>query len=451
MPSPPSSRMINIPLLPWQKEFVRDAHSQELALIGGLGSGKTFSFCIHAIYMAMINTNGTQKVTRGGLVEPTNHLVRTHLIPNLFNICDKMKLPYEWHASEQILDLKFIHGNFPIMLTSGENYERLVGFNWAFFGAEELDTSPYHIAKMTWSKGSERVRWGKYRQKFTTSTIEGEKFLQEYFHEKAKPGQRVIHANTELAVGMGTGIDQDYIDQCRSRMSPQEYTVRVQGNWGALSDDVVYPCFKNTDDPEGNITSKTLKDFSQWEPLHLGMDFNVGRCSTIVHVIKEDKAYAVDELVTNDNQETIAEIKRRYPNRQILCYPDTSGDNKNYVGYETAIAQLRAAGFTTKINSRKGTTASDDGKGSNPFVGDRIKAFNTMLLNAKGERRYLVNKTTCPHLHKSLRAQKWISSKDETRKRPDKSNDVDHPVDAAGYFVYYNWPVMKSSKTITIR
>lgn len=443
--------MINVPLLPWQKEFVKDYYTPELALIGGLGSGKTFSFCIHAIYMAMLNANGIQKVTRGGLVEPTNHLVKTHLVPNLFAICDRMGLPYEWHASEQIIDLKFVHGNFPIMLTSGENYERLVGFNWAFFGAEELDTSPYHIAKMTWSKGSERVRWGKYRQKFTTSTIEGENFLQEYFHEKKKDGQRVIHANTELAVGMGTGIDQDYIDQCKTRMSPQEYKVRVQGNWGALSDDVVYVNFKNEDSPNGNITTKTVKDFGQWADLHIGGDFNVGRCSSIVHCIQDDVAYAVDEIITNDNQETIAEIKRRYPGRNILFYPDTSGDNKNYVGYETAIAQLRQAGFTTKINSRKGTTASDDGKGSNPFVGDRIQAVNNMLLNAKGERRYLVNRTTCPHLHKSIRAQKWIGSRDGSKKRPDKSNDIDHPIDAVGYFVYYNWPIMKPSKTLTIR
>ena len=442
--------MINIPLLPWQKDFVKDCVSPELALIGGLGSGKTYAFCVKAITLAMVNASGNQYVTRGGLVEPTNHLVKTHLIPNLFAICDRMRLPYDWHASDQIIDLKFAHGNFPILLTSGENYERLIGFNWAFFGAEELDTSSHHIAQMTWSKGSERVRWGKFRQKFTTSTIEGEKFLQEYFHENPKPGQRVIHANTELAVGKGTGIDESYIQQCRDRMSPQEYAVRVKGQWGALSNDVVYVNFKNEDSPEGNLTTKTVKDFGQWDTVHIGMDFNVGRCSSIVHFIKDDTAYAVDEIITNDNLETIAEIKRRFPNRQILCYPDTSGDNKNYVGYETAIAQLRQAGFTTKINSRKGTTASDDGKGSNPFVGDRIQSFNARLLNANGVRRYLLNKTTCPHLHKSVRAQKWISSKDETRKRPDKSNDIDHPVDAAGYFVYYNWPIMKSSKTMTI-
>ena len=437
--------MIHIPLLPWQQEFCLDLDTPELGLIGGLGSGKTFAFCIKAVVQAMVNVDGQQTVTRGGLVEPTNHLVKTHLIPNLFAILDRMEVPYDWHASEQIVDLKFAHGNYPILLTSGENYERLVGFNWAFFGSEETDTSPWHIAEALWNKGSERVRWGKHRQVFSTSTIEGNKFLQYNFVEKASPKKRTIHANTEL----NPLITAEYIEGCRERMSPQEYKVRVQGQWGSIADNLVYDMFADTS-INGNLTDLTIKDFGPHDTLHLGMDFNVGVCATVVHCIRDGKAYAIDEIVAEDNLKTIAEIKRRYPNRTIWCYPDTSGDNRNYVGYDTAMAQLRAAGFTTKINSRKGTTASDDGKGSNPFVGDRIQAMNSMFLNAKGERRYFVNKKTCPNYVKSLTSQMWVS-KNGGNKRPDKSNNIDHPLDAAGYFVFYNWPPVKASKTITIR
>ncbi len=437
--------MIYMPMLPWQAEFCDDIETPELALVGGLGSGKTIAFCRKAIIMAMVNCDGPNYETRGGLFEPTQDLMRTHLLPNMEAQLKLAGIDYEWHSSQAVLDLKFKAGNFPYKLTSAENYQRIIAYNWAVAGFEELDTSDFEIAKSGYAKGKERVRWGKYRQTFSTSTIEGIKFLHHNFVDNASDRKRTIHANSEL----NPLLPKDWIEDLKRDMSPQEYKVRVQGEWGNILSDIVYDYYKDEMAPYGNITDKLLSDFPR-DILHIGMDFNTGHCSSVVHIMRDNMALALDEITADKNFKTILEIRTRYPGREIWCYPDTSGDNENYIGWDTAIGELREAGFKVLLNSRAKTpkTSDDIKKGSNPFVGDRIKAMNNLMLNTHGQRRYLVNKRQCPKLHKSLISQMWIKKGDS--KVPDKSNDVDHPLDATGYFVFKNWPPRKNGPTVRI-
>ena len=413
-------------------------------MLGGLNSGKSWVFCIKAVIMAAVNADGPQTVTRMGLFEPTNHLVVTHLLPTLEHILKMMNVPYTYHASQQIIDIQFESGNIPIILLSAENHDRIIAYNWCAAGFEELDTSTFDLAQLAYKKGKERVRWGKYRQIFTTSTIEGNKFLQYNFVEQANSNKRTIHANTEdnpLA-------DQEWLADQRESMAPQEYAVRIQGNWGSILSKRVYPDYKETPHPDGNLTHLTAKDFPN-APIHCGADFNTGKCHTVIHCMHLDGAVAIDECSTEKNFHTIEYIKKTYPNRPVFFYPDTSGDNASYIGYDTAIAELRQAGFIIKLNSRKQSTSSEDiKKGSNPFIGDRISAVNAMILNMNGKRRYLVNNKTCPMLHRSLMNQQWVKKGDT--EIADKSRDVDHPLDSAGYFVFFLWPIRKGPSMRTI-
>jgi len=437
---------IEIPLLPWQEEFAADIETPELGMLGGLNSGKTWVFCIKAITLAAANADGDQGLTtRGGLFEPTNHLVTTHLVPYLINTMNMMEVDYEYHAGKQIMELKFENGNFPIMLLSAENHERIIAYNWAFAGFEELDTSNFELAQLAYKKGKERVRWGKYRQTFVTTTIEGNKFCQYNYVEDANENKKTIHANTEdnpLA-------DQKWLEDQRQSMSPSEYRVRIQGQWGSILSKRVYQDYTETPYPHGNLTHIDRKSLQPGEAIHCGGDFNTGKCHTVIHKLHEDGAIAIDEISCPKNTDTITYLKTNYRGHPIFFYPDTSGDNANYIGYDTAIAQLRDAGFHVKLNSRKQSTNSEDvKKGSNPFVGDRISAFNAMILNMAGRRRYLVNNKTCPLLHRSLMGQQWVKKGDT--EVADKSRDIDHPLDAAGYFVFYNWPIRKKPSLQTV-
>jgi len=72
--------------------------------------------------------------------------------------------------------------------------------------------------------------------------------------------------------------------------------------------------------------------------------------------------------------------------------------------------------------------------------------MNAMFCNAKGERRYLVNTDTCPSYADSLEQQPWADNGE-----PDKTGDLDHPNDAGGYFIHYEYPAIKPATTTKLR
>ena len=64
--------------------------------------------------------------------------------------------------------------------------------------------------------------------------------------------------------------------------------------------------------------------------------------------------------------------------------------------------------------------------------------MNGMFRNAEGQRRYLVNADRCPTYADALEQQAWAPNGE-----PDKTTGHDHPVDAAGYFIHYEFPVVR--------
>jgi hypothetical protein len=161
------------------------------------------------------------------------------------------------------------------------------------------------------------------------------------------------------------------------------------------------------------------------EPLHIGMDFNVGKMAAVVFVLRDGDPYAVDELSDLiDTPAMIAAIKSRYVGHAIYIYPDSSGGNrKSNNASESDIALLRQARFTVFAPS------------ANPPVKDRVLAMNQMI-HSEGKRRLRVNIDNCPGFVESLEKQAY-----DKNGEPDKSSGLDHMNDAAGYFIYYRFPV----------
>jgi hypothetical protein len=108
-------------------------------------------------------------------------------------------------------------------------------------------------------------------------------------------------------------------------------------------------------------------------------------------------------------------------------YPDSSGKNRTASADTASVSsmtKLKAAGFECFY------------KGNNPsIVKERVPAVNAMFMNALGEIRCLVNIDKCPQLLKGLEQQGWVDGK------PDKSNGLDHSLDAFGYFIAFRYPV----------
>jgi hypothetical protein len=118
--------------------------------------------------------------------------------------------------------------------------------------------------------------------------------------------------------------------------------------------------------------------------------------------------------------------------RLSRCFGNSRKSNN---ASESDIALLRAARFTVMVAP------------SNPAVKDRVLAFNQMIHDReeveKGglkmlvdRRRYRVNVDKCPGLVECLEKQAY-----DKNGEPDKASDLDHENDAAGYFVFYRYPV----------
>jgi hypothetical protein len=117
-------------------------------------------------------------------------------------------------------------------------------------------------------------------------------------------------------------------------------------------------------------------------------------------------------------------IKERYGRRHITIYPDASGGNNKTSASLSDLTMLKQAGFELSYSTR------------NPPIKDRVNSVNAMLLNNSGNRRLLINTRICKELTKCLEQQTYDKSG-----MPDKNSNVDHMLDAAGYFIYRMYPL----------
>lgn len=410
-------KIVTFDLLPHQYEFVTDVTTRYIGLVGGFGCGKTLALCVKALNLAQLNVKHT-----GVLLEPTNTMVRDVLVPTMDELLDMYQIPYQYKSSPlPEYTIFFKHGSCKILLRSGENYRRLVGLNLAFFGLDEADTiENVPKAWAMWRVLQSRLRAGNVRQGFTTSTPEGYKFLYELFIK-----QKVTNNVTKRLIKGKTRdnpfLPDEYIEELLSTYPPQLIEAYLNGEFVNLVSDNIYVNFNRKD----NHTNLSLKDFDNRITLHIGQDFNVGKCASIIHVVHDGLPIAVDEIMGAKNTEQVIEIiKQRYPNRTINMYPDSSGKNEKTNASATDILLLKQAGFNVYYPTK------------NPYVRDRIGSMNAMFCNGKGDRRYLINTNMCPIYTESLEQQVY-----DKNGQPDKTHDKDHPTDAAGYFIHYAYPL----------
>ncbi len=218
-------------------------------------------------------------------------------------------------------------------------------------------------------------------------------------------------------------LPPDYIPSLMGSYPEQLIMAYLNGQFVNLTSGTIYTAY----DRKLNASQETIQP---GEPLFIGMDFNVGKMSAVVHVKRLGLPHAVDEIINGyDTPDMIKKIKERYwlydgsdyrNTRQIRVYPDASGDSRKSVrASETDISLLKQAGFIVSA------------LGANPPVKDRINSMNAMFCNAAGQRRYRVNADKCPTYADDLEQQIW-----NDQGEPDKKQGNDHRPDAGGYFIH---------------
>ncbi len=393
------------------------------SFVAGFGSGKTWVGCAvqckHAWEWPRVNA---------GYFAPTYAHIRDIFYPTIEEV-----------ASEWGLTVKINQAHKEVHLYSGRTYRNtilcrsldkpadIVGFKIGYALIDELDLLKKDKAALAWRKIIARMRVNKDGLKNgvdVTTTPEGFRFVYEQFVTKLRdsPGLRNEYGLVQASTySNAKNLPNDYIPSLRASYPPQLIDAYLRGQFTNLMSGSVYVNF----DRDLNHTSSHIQPN---EPLHIGMDFNVLNMTATVNVVREGQPLLLEELTGVRDTPTMARmLKDRYTryNHDVTIYPDASGQNtSSKSASESDFSILKQHGFRIDVNP------------SNPAVRDRVNAFNAMILNDLGERRFLINTDRCPVTTEALEQQAW-----DKNGEPDKSTGHDHAVDAQGYFIVKRFPV----------
>ena len=353
---------------------------------------------------------------------PTYDLVSRMAMPRFEETLESVGASFKINKNDSLIS---IQNGGSIILRTMDNPARIVAYEVADSICDELDTLPTDKARDVWNKVIARNRQKKPDGALNTvgvaTTPEGFRFVYDRWKKNPAPGYRLIKAST---YSNAANLPDGYIDSLRSSYPANLLAAYLDGEFVNLTAGSVYPDF----DRALNASAETIQTS---EPLHIGMDFNVGRMAAVVFVLRGGDPHAVDELTgLLDTPAMIAAIKARYSGHSIRVYPDASGGGRrSNNASESDIALLREARFTVLAPS------------ANPPVKNRVLALN-QLIHSEGKRRLRVNPDRCPSFVEGLEKQAY-----DKNGEPDKTSGHDHVNDAAGYFIHYSFPIV--SRTVT--
>ncbi|MDA7807320.1 phage terminase large subunit [bacterium] len=221
----------------------------------------------------------------------------------------------------------------------------------------------------------------------------------------------------------GGWITEEEIESARADLDEREFKQEFEAEFQDYSG-IIYHAFT-----EDNIQPNTFP-IEQLRTLHIGMDFNNSPMSAVMGYMNGNKLNIVDEIeiYQSNTYEMIQEIKRRYPNKNYVCYPDSSGSFKSTNSNVSDHTILANNGFKLVVGK------------TNPSVIDRINAVNSLLCNANGERNLLID----PKCKKTRECLIKHTYKPGTRQPHKEGNtDFSHMNDSLGYLVWQNFGIKR--------
>lgn len=388
------------------------------AFVGGFGSGKTEALIVRAIIGKIRHPENDR-----AFYEPTYDLIRMIAWPRFEEMLSNLQIPYR--LMRHPLNVLEIEGHGRIIFRSMDTPNRIIGYEVADSDVDELDTLKRDDAAEVWrrviSRNRQRKADGSANTVAVATTPEGFRFVYETWEQKKPPGYELIRAPTTS----NPHLPPDYIDSLREIYPSHLLGAYIEGRFVNLTSGTVYVSF----DRVRNGSDEVIRP---GEPLFVGMDFNVGNMSAVVHVKREGKPHAVAEVTKGyDTPDMCRVLKERFAGHQVNVYPDSSGGNRKPSDAGTTdLKILRDAGFSVFAPSK------------NPPVRDRINAMNAGFSTGA----YRVNVSACPAYVRCLEQQAY-----DDHGAPDKRQGLDHLPDAGGYFMHAEFPVIKPAMQITMR
>jgi len=391
-----------------QQQFIKSnlLHS---GIVGGYQSGKSLAAAIKVI----------TKLLQDPFVPiayylPTYGLIEDMLIPKFTELFENIGIKFTHNKK----DSKIITPFGEIWMRSMDTPDRIVSYSVGYSMIDEVDIVHPNKRSDAIKRISSRNSFKKstYNSIDFVSTPEGYSYMYNFFVKTNNINKQLFVLNT---LDNEDNLGKGYIDGLRELYDSHQLKAYLKGEFINLTNSNVYYKFDR-------FVNHSDEIYGNRDTLHIGMDFNVGNMSAVIHIIKEHPI-AVDELTgIFDTSDMCNIIIEKYPHNKIIIYPDASGKQRRTSTTTTDIEILKNAGF--KVNARN----------QNPFVADRVKNMNRMFCNGNNEVKYYVNTRTCQEYTEAL--ERMPNDKNGI---PDKKSGFDHITDAGGYFLYYEYPLKK--------
>jgi len=186
--------------------------------------------------------------------------------------------------------------------------------------------------------------------------------------------------------------------------------------------------------------ANNLKPYNKELPreIHIGLDFNVDPMSAVIGVkLNDSEFHIIDEIriFGSNTDELVQEIRTRYPNKSIVCYPDPAGaQRKTSAGGRTDHTILRTANFRVLAPN------------SHNAIRDGVNAVNAKLRSSSGITSLFID-PRCKYVIECLEKQTYKSG----TSIPDKDSGFDHMNDALRYMIDYLYPIRSPIHALPIR
>lgn len=264
----------------------------------------------------------------GCVIEPTYSHIRDVFLPTMRTICDKHRIPYTYKVADKHFILHLPDGNRTILLKTGEDPEKIVGFTCAYMVIDEIDTMPLEKATTLYTNAKSRITNGNKMRMIVVTTPEGySRFCYKYFVQDVQDNpalaakRRIIKASTRK----NKYIHPDYVQSIIESYPAKLANAYLDGDFVSLTNGMVYESF----DRVKHHTNHTLAAFPN-HIIHIGLDFNFNNMAAAVGVFDKGVVYTVDEIVGLKNtQAMIDEILKRYDKSRVIIYPDSAGAQNN--------------------------------------------------------------------------------------------------------------------------
>jgi len=407
--------MIDIALTKPQRLFCFST-AQHPAIVGGLGSGKTAAGTMRLIFMLL-----GDKGANGGYYLPTYDLIKLRGMVGVEEDLERIGIGYTTNRSDYSIQLNEGYGK--IIFRSYDRPERIIAYEVAHSICDELDTLNKGKAALVWRKISERNRQKRAAQNTIGLVTTPDQGINGFVYDKWVKQKQDGYVLYKASTYSNPFLPKGYAEQILANYDATLAELYLNGEFVSLSANKIYHFYTRQ-------RHKSTRTIQHGDPLHIGLDFNVGGTCATVFVRDGDKITAVDEFVSHDTQDFINNLTR-YNTLDITIYPDASGNSNRTNASESDIAMIRRAGWTVKHTA------------ANPAVRDRINAVNGLLSHD----RFLVNADKCPELATALESQGYTDKGEPEKFTTHPATDDRN--DSCGYALSFLYPIRIERPTPT--